>query len=58
MGGQLFRRGRYRLDFCSKRQDTEWNQVHENVKKKWSEPGSDNVEQSIASQSTGNRNMN
>ncbi len=49
MGGQVFRRGRYRLDFWSTRQKVESNTVHENVKKKDSKPSRHNVEQNITS---------
>lgn len=48
MGGQLFRRGLYRLDFWSKRHKTASNTVDYNVKKD-TLPGRDNVEQNITS---------
>lgn len=54
IGGQLFRRGRYRLDFWSVRNKTESNTVHDNMKKD-TKPGRNNVEQNIR-HNTGKRN--
>lgn len=54
IGGQLFRRGWYRLDFWSVRHKIESNTVHDNMKKD-TKPGRNNVEQN-SRHNTGKRN--